>query len=139
MLALWNQFDDLLNDDFFRARRAAPPAFAPAVDIVETEKGYELAADLPGLSAQDVDITVEDGVLTISGERKDERVDEKKGYRRVERTFGTFKRAFTLPKGVSVDQITARVEHGQLRVLVPKPVTELPRKVRVETVGQPQS
>ncbi len=137
MLALWNQFDDLLHDDFFRNRRLAnqAPAFAPPVDIVETDKGYELAADLPGLTADDVDITIEDGVLSISGERKNETVDEKKGYRRIERTYGSFKRSFTLPKGVSVDQVTAQVEHGQLKVLVPKPVSELPRKVKVQSAG----
>lgn len=136
MLALWNQFDDLFHDDLFRLRRQATPAFAPPVDIVETEKGYELVADLPGLTSDDVDITIEDGVLAISGERKQERVEEKKGFRRVERTFGAFKRSFTLPKGVSVDQVTARVDHGQLRVQVPKPVTELPRKVRIEAGSQ---
>jgi len=136
MLALWNQFDDLLHDDFFRARRQmAQPTFAPPVDIVETDKGFELSADLPGLTADDVDITIEDGVLSISGERKNEITEEKKGYRRVERTFGSFKRSFTLPKGVSVDEVTARVEHGQLKVSVPKPVSELPRKVKVETAG----
>lgn len=136
MLALWNQFDDLLNDDLFRGRRAPQaPSFAPPVDIVETEKGYELVADLPGLTAEDVDITVEDGVLSISGERKNEKVEERKGYRRIERTFGTFKRAFTLPKGVSADQVTAEVSNGQLKVLVPKPVSELPRKIKVQAAG----
>jgi HSP20 family protein len=133
MLALWNQFDDLFHDDLFRLRRQPHlPAFAPPVDIVETDKGYELVADLPGMTAEDVDITIEEGALIISGERKDERTEEQKGYRRVERTFGAFKRSFTLPKGVSIDQVTARVDRGQLRVQVPKPVTELPRKVRVE-------
>lgn len=134
MLALWNQFDDLLHDDLFRSRRQASQAaqFAPPVDIVETEKGYELSADLPGLTAENVDISVEDGVLSISGERKIETTEEKKGYRRIERSFGSFKRAFTLPKGASADQITARFEHGQLKIVVPKPVSVLPRKVKVE-------
>ena len=134
MLALWNQFDDLLSDDLFRGRAKLvhAPAFAPPVDIVETDKGFELAADLPGLTADDVEISIEDGVLSISGERKDQRVQEQKGYRRVERTFGSFRRSFTLPKGVSADQVTARVEHGQLKVLVPKPVSELRRKVTIQ-------
>ncbi len=136
MLALWNQFDDLLNDDLFRGRRQlASPAFAPAVDIVETDKGFELAADLPGLTADDVDITIEDGVLSISGERKNETLEDKKGYSRIERTFGGFKRSFTLPKGVSADEVTARVQNGQLTVSVPKPVSVLPRKVKVQTAG----
>lgn len=137
MLALWNQFDDLLHDDLLRLRRQTTqsPQFTPPVDIVETEKGYELSADLPGLTAENVDISVEDGVLSISGERKNETAEDRKGYRRIERSFGSFKRVFTLPKGVSVDQVTARFEHGQLKVLVPKPVSVLPRKVRVEASG----
>lgn len=132
MLALWNQFDDLMNEDIFRGRRMNTPTFAPAVDIQETKEGYELLADLPGLTANDVEITVENGTLTLSGERKFEKKDEKEGYRRIERTYGSFRRSFTLPKGVDADQISAHVEHGQLRVLVPKPVAELPRKIRVE-------
>lgn len=131
MLALWNQFDDLFNEELFRGRRAVP-AFAPAVDIKETKEGYELLADLPGLTAADVDITVENGVLTMSGEKKSETVDEKSGYRRVERSHGSFRRAFTLPKGVDAENIAAHVENGQLTVRVPKPVAELPRKVKIE-------
>lgn len=131
MLALWNQFDDLLNDDFFRARKMAVPGFTPAVDIHETKEGYELLADLPGMKPEDVDLTVENGVLTISGERKAEKAEEKDGYKRIERTYGSFRRSFTLPKGVDAEGIQAHVEHGQLRVKVPKPVAELPRKIKV--------
>jgi HSP20 family protein len=83
------------------------------------------------MKPEEVDITVENGVLTISGERKAEKKEEKDGYRRVERSHGSFRRAFTLPKGVDADAIRATVEHGQLRVVVPKPVAELPRKVKV--------
>lgn len=131
MLALWNQFDDLFNDDALRARRSVTRSFAPPVDIQETKNGYQLIADLPGLTADDVDITVENGVLVISGERKAQNVEEKDGYRRVERSFGSFRRAFTLPKGVDVEGVSARTEHGQLLIDIPKPVAELPRKIRV--------
>lgn len=133
MLALWNQFDDLLSDDLFRARRAAgaAPAYVPPVDIREQKDGYELVADLPGLTADDVEITYENDVLTLSGERKSETVSEKDGYRRVERTFGSFRRSFTLPKGVDAGNISAQVENGQLHVKVPKPVAALPRKVKI--------
>jgi HSP20 family protein len=134
MLALWNQFDELMNDDFFRGRRMNP-TFAPAVDIHETKEGYELLADLPGLTANDVNLTVENGTLTVSGERKIEKKEEKDGYRRIERAHGTFRRSFTLPKGVDAESISAHVENGQLRVLVPKPVAELPRKIKVEATG----
>lgn len=136
MLALWNQFDDLLSDDFFRARRMPTPAFTPAVDIHETKEGYELLADLPGMKSEDVDLTVENGVLTVSGERKAEKTEEKEGYRRIERSYGSFRRSFTLPKGVDPESIQANVENGQLRILVPKPVAELPRKIKVGALGE---
>jgi len=129
MLALFNQFDDLFGDDL-RSRRATR-TFLPAVDIEERKEDYRLVADLPGLTADDVDVTIENGVLTVSGERKGERVDEKEGYRRVERTFGSFRRAFTLPKGVSPDKISAHTENGLLEVIIPKPADEAPRKVKV--------
>jgi HSP20 family protein len=137
MLALWNQFDDLLHDDLFRGRRqlAQGPSFAPPVDVVETKNGFELTADLPGLTANDVDISIEDGVLSVSGERKDERVEEKGGYRRIERNFGSFKRSFALPKGIAAEQVSASFEHGQLKVFVPKPVSEVPRRVKVQPLG----
>lgn len=130
MLALWNQMDDLLNDDLFRNRRTTA-TFAPAVDIVETKSGYRLTADVPGLSAEEIDITVESGTLVISGERKMEQTEQKDGYRRIERSFGQFRRTFALPKGVDLDGIQATVENGQLILDVPKPVAELPRKVRI--------
>lgn len=129
MLALWNQFDDLFGDEV-RARRSGR-SFVPAVDVEERKSDYRLTADLPGLTADDVEVTIENGVLTVSGERKDEKVEEKDGYRRVERSFGTFRRSFTLPKGVAADAITAHTENGQLEVIIPKPTEETPRKIKV--------
>ncbi len=131
MLALWNQFDDLFGDEF-RPRRAMKK-FVPAVDIEERKTDYRLTADLPGLTADDVNVTIENGVLIVSGERKDETVEEKDGYRRVERSFGSFRRSFTLPKGVSADSVSAHTENGQLEVLIPKPAEETPRKIKVAT------
>jgi HSP20 family protein len=103
----------------------------PAVDVEERKSDYRLTADLPGLTADDVEVTIENGVLTVSGERKNEKVEEKDGYRRVERSFGTFRRAFTLPKGVAVDGIKAHTENGQLEVIIPKPTADAPRKIQV--------
>ena len=137
MLTLWNQFDDLFADDGLKARRPAVRKFMPAVDIEETKDGYLLTADVPGLGADEIDITVEDGVLALKGERKMERRDEKDGYRRYERSFGSFQRSFVLPKGVELDRVDARVENGQLLVKIPKPVASLPRKVSVKAVEGP--
>ncbi|HSC88822.1 MAG TPA: Hsp20/alpha crystallin family protein [Polyangiaceae bacterium] len=130
MLTLWNQFDDLFANEV-RGVRRAPRGFDPAVDIEETSDGYLLTADVPGVKPEDVDVTVQDGVLTVKGERKSEKREEAEGYRRLERSFGSFQRAFVLPKGVNADGVTAEIEHGQLRVRVPKPVAALPKKVTV--------
>jgi HSP20 family protein len=134
MLTLWNQFDDLFSDDFFRSRRQAYSKAAwPAVDIEETKEGYLLTADVPGLSPEQIEIDVEDGVLTFKGERKSERKDEKDGYRRYERTFGSFRRSFVLPKGVDPNAVEAQVVNGQLSVRVPRPALTPPRRVAVKT------
>jgi len=132
MLTLWNQFDDLFSDELFKGRRAMTRSFWPAVDIEEVKEGYLLTADVPGMNPEEIDITVEDGVLSLKGERKSERKTEREGYRRYERSFGSFQRSFVLPKGVNADAVDAKVEHGQLIVHIPKPVTALPKKVTVK-------
>jgi HSP20 family protein len=131
MLTLWNQFDDLFSDELFKGRRQLQRSFWPAVDIEEVQDGYMLTADVPGMNPEEIDITVEDGVLSLKGERKSENKDEHDGYKRIERTFGSFQRTFVLPKGVSADAVEAKVENGQLVVRIPKPVAALPRKVTV--------
>lgn len=130
MLALLNQFDDLLSDELFQARRSKA-VFSPAVDIMETKGGYRLKADLPGFRAEDIEISVENGSLLLSGERKMEVAEEKDGYRHRERTYGRFRRTFTLPKGVDVEAIRANVQDGVLVLDIPKPVAEIPRKIKV--------
>jgi HSP20 family protein len=135
MLTLWNQFDDLFGDDLFRGRRQVQKANWPAVDIEESQGGYVLTADVPGLAADQIEINVEDGVLTFKGERKTERKEEKDGYRRYERTFGAFRRSFVLPKGVDPAAVEAQVRDGQLTVRVPKPAQAQPRRVAIKANG----
>jgi HSP20 family protein len=106
----------------------------PAMDLVETESDYVLRADLPGLSEDDVNIEFEDGVLTISGERKFEHEERKDSYYRVERASGSFRRSLTLPDGVDPEAVKATFERGVLEVHVPKPEERKPRKVAI-TVG----
>jgi HSP20 family protein len=107
----------------------------PAMDLVETEDAFVLRADLPGLSESDVNIELEDNVLTISGERKAEHEERKEGYYRVERASGTFSRSLTLPEGVDPEAVSANFERGVLEVRVPKPEARKPRKVAI-SVGQ---
>jgi HSP20 family protein len=106
----------------------------PAMDLVETDGEFVLRADLPGLSEQDVNIEVDDNVLTISGERKSEHEDSKEGFYRVERSYGSFRRSLTLPEGVDPAAVTATFDKGVLEVTVPKPEQQAPRKVQI-TVG----
>jgi HSP20 family protein len=105
--------------------------WVPAMDLVEGDDQYVLRADLPGLAEQDVQVEVESGVLTISGERNAEHSDEKSGYRRIERSYGSFKRSLTLPEGVNADAVGASFDKGVLEVRIPKPEQIKPHKVTV--------
>jgi len=107
----------------------------PAMDLVETEDDFVLKADLPGLSESDVNIELEDNVLTISGERKAEHEQRKEGYYRVERSFGSFARSLTLPEGVDPDKVRASFDRGVLEVRIPKPEERKPRKVTISAGG----
>jgi HSP20 family protein len=111
----------------------------PAMDLVETADEFVLRADLPGLSEEDVNIEVEDNVLTVSGERKAEHEERKEGYYRVERSSGSFSRSLTLPKGVDPESVKAGFENGVLEVRIPKPEQRKPRKVAISvtTTAQP--
>jgi HSP20 family protein len=114
--------------------------WTPAMDLVETEHDFVLRADLPGLTQADVNIELDDSVLTISGDRKSEHEDRKAGYYRVERSFGAFRRSLGLPEGVDPESVKATFENGVLEVTVPKPEQRMPRKVQISVGGgEPQA
>ena len=94
--------------------------WTPRVDIVEDEKEFLVKAELPEMKKEDVKVTVEDGVLTLSGERKLEKEEKNKRYHRIEREYGSFVRSFTLPAGTSGDKVTADFTEGLLKVHLPK-------------------
>ena len=106
------------------------------MDLVETDEHFVLKADLPGLSEEDVNIEVEDNVLTISGERKAEQEEKKEGYFRVERAYGSFRRSLTLPEGVDSDAVQASFDRGVLEVRIPKPEERKPRRVSIKVGDQ---
>ena len=93
--------------------------WSPEVDISEDDHGYLLKADLPEMKKDDVKVTVEDGVLSVSGERKTEKEDHKKKFHRIERSFGTFRRSFTLPEDADSTKVTAEFRDGVLKVHLP--------------------
>jgi HSP20 family protein len=103
----------------------------PAMDLAETGDEFVLRADLPGLSENDVNIELEDNVLSISGQRKSEHEERKEGYYRVERASGSFSRSLTLPEGVDPDKVQAHFDNGVLEVRIPKPAQRKPRKVTI--------
>ena len=93
--------------------------WSPEVDISEDDQGYLLKADLPEMKKDDVRVTVEDGILSVSGERKSAKEDHKKKFHRIELSFGTFRRSFTLPEDADSTKITAELRDGVLRVHLP--------------------
>jgi HSP20 family protein len=105
--------------------------WVPPVDIQETEEGYRLLAELPGLTKEDINITLENNVLRLSGERKFERDVKKESFHRVERTYGTFSRAFALPHQVNPEGVQASFESGVLTITVPKAEQAKPRKIAI--------
>ena len=106
--------------------------WTPAMDLVETDDDFVLRADLPGVDEDDVKIELDDGVLTVSGERKAEHEEKREGYYRVERSFGSFSRTLTLPKGVDPEGVTAAFEKGVLEVRIPKPAQRKPRRIAID-------
>jgi HSP20 family protein len=109
----------------------------PAMDVIENDDHYVLRADLPGLSENDVNVELEDNVLTISGKRSSEHEERKGGYHRVERSYGSFSRSLTLPEGVNADGIEANFDKGVLEVKVAKPEQIKPQKVAISVGSAP--
>lgn len=105
--------------------------WVPAVDILESEGELTLKADLPGIDMREIDIRIENGTLTLKGQRKFEEVKEGKGYHRMERSYGTFVRAFTLPDSVDPEKVTADYSNGVLTVNLGKKEIAKPRTVKV--------
>ena len=129
---------DLLFDNFARTFDRPPLGRGSfRVDLTETDGDYRFAAELPGVEEQDIDVSLEDGVLTIRAERRGEEPGEQPveagGRRYVERTFGSFRRRFSLPAEVDADAIEATLRKGVLDVRLPKAQSAQPRKISVVT------
>jgi HSP20 family protein len=126
---------DRLFDAFFGAGDASGRRWVPPMDLVERDDHFVLKADLPGMSEDDVSIEVQDGNLTISGERKTEHEQREQGWYRIERSFGRFQRSLSLPDGVDPDAISADFDRGVLEVTIPKPEERKPRRVAIKAHG----
>jgi len=125
------EFDRLFSRLFDVGGTAAPQRWVPPMDLMEAEDHFVLRADLPGLAEEDVAIEVQDGTLTISGERSAEHERREQGWFRVERSFGRFSRSLTLPDGVDADGVSAEFDRGVLTVRIPKPEQRKPRRIEI--------
>src|ERR671938_1720246 len=106
-------------------------AWTPSVDIYENKDQIVLEAELPGMNREDFDLTIENNVLTLRGERRFEKKDEADNYHRVERSYGSFTRSFTLPQTISAEGATAEYNNGVLRVTLPKREETKARRIQV--------
>jgi HSP20 family protein len=113
----------------------ATSTWVPSVDIKEEEDRFVIHADIPGVDPKEIEITMENGVLTIKGERVSETKEERKNYKRIERVRGAFYRRFSLPDTADADKITAVGRHGVLEVMIPKREIAQPRKINVDVVN----
>ena len=107
--------------------------WAPAVDIKEEDDRFLVLADIPGVDPEDIEVNMENGILSIKGERKSEHMEEKEGYKRVERAYGAFHRRFTLPESADPEGIKAKSRHGSLEIVIPKREAVQPRRISVES------
>jgi HSP20 family protein len=135
-----------LQDQLFRTFDAAygdkgetqmTATWSPLVDVFEDKDGITLKVELPEVEAKDVDIQVDGNTLTLKGERKLEKEEQRDGYHRIERTYGSFSRSFTLPDSVETEQISAQSKDGVLRIHLPKKAEVKPRQIKVSVGTTP--
>ena len=121
------------------SRNFSPFAMArstvPRMDVSETDKTIEVAAELPGLEAQDIQLGLVDNVLTVRGEKKSEREEKQKDYHLVERSFGSFSRSLQLPEGVKAEDISAEIAKGVLKVTVKKPAPKQSKQIEIKSAA----
>ncbi|NNL06479.1 MAG: Hsp20/alpha crystallin family protein [Gammaproteobacteria bacterium] len=136
----WSLFDQLQREmnnplnkfDSDENGNIATANWAPAVDIKEDDKAFTLLADIPGVDPDEIEVTMDKGVLTIKGERQSEKKSEEEDYKRVERQYGMFYRRFSLPDSANADAIEAHSEHGVLRITIPKQEVAQSRRISVK-------
>ena len=106
-------------------------AFAPAVDVYEDEHNVTLKVQVPGIDEKDIDIRIENNTLTLHGERKFEKEEKEENFRRVESSYGSFTRSFTLPQTVDAEKVTADYSKGVLKINLPKKAEAKPKQIKV--------
>lgn len=125
-------FSDIRMQSPFREEEIVQGSWIPAVDIYETNEAIVLNAELPGVAPQDISVEVKDNTLTLKGEKKFAKEVKEENYHRVERSYGTFQRAFTLPGTVAQDKVKAQFKDGVLKITLPKVEEAKPKQIKVE-------
>jgi HSP20 family protein len=130
---LQDRMNRLFQDSFGQGREEAltTSSFAPAVDVYEDEHKITLKIEVPGIDEKDIDIRVENNLLTVHGERKFEKEEKEENYRRVERQYGSFTRSFNLPSTVDAESISADYDRGVLKVQLAKKAEAKPKQIKV--------
>ncbi len=124
-------FEDFLTRGRGREEGIEAGAWAPAVDIYETDNDVVVKAELPGVKKDEIGVEVKAGVLTLRGERKFEKEVKEENYHRVERSYGSFLRAFTLPTSVEEDKVSAKLAEGVLEIHLPKKAEAKPKQIKI--------
>ena len=114
-----------------REEALATTSFAPPVDVYEDEHNVTLKIEVPGIDEKDIDVRIENNVLTVHGERKFEKDEKEENFRRVERQYGSFTRTFTLPTTVDAEKVSAHYDKGILKVALPKKAEAKPKQIKV--------
>jgi HSP20 family protein len=140
----WRPFRDLVSiqdemnrlfDDFFGRPATRPEwtegVWTPSVDVSETKDNVIINAEIPGMSKEDVKLSVQNNVLTLSGERKQEKEEKDVNYHRIERSYGSFSRSFTLPASVKPDKVKATYKDGILKITLPKSEEAKPKQIPI--------
>lgn len=131
---LRNQLNQMLDQDIFtnEGTNIMTSTWSPSVDIKEEDDKYVFVADIPGVDPKKIEVTAENGTLTIKGEREEEKKEERKNYKRVERSWGSFYRRFSLPDNVNTDKIEAKSKNGVLELSIPKTEAVKPKKITIK-------
>ena len=129
---LHNEIDQLFGNKLGQDEDSQVAAWAPAVDVSEEEDQFVIHADVPGVDPKDIDVTMEKGLLSISGHRQSEQQEEGKGFSRIERSSGSFFRRFSLPDTADADKIKAKSANGVLEVTISKHDKVQPRRIKVD-------
>ena len=111
-------------------------SFAPAVDVYEDEDSFTLKIEVPGIDEKDLNVHVENQVLTVQGERKFEKEEKEENYRRIERQYGSFTRTFTLPNTVDSEKVSANYDKGVLKIQIAKKAETKPKQIKVNVSGE---